>query len=257
MATDEVAREVTTSEVRHFQTNGWVALHGFISARYAQELLKAALPLLGEQSDAEYSYFSERHYLARDDGAEPFASLVFSPQMCRAAWRLVGRNVPLRYGSDMLACKHPAGRYGSSSTPWHQDGVFIPHDRSGALSIWVALNDLDPNMGTPRFLSKSHHEGPAGRTADLSEERQDLFERYESSPPLSLEAGDATVHSSYTVHGTAPNISAEARWSYIVTYFPADVRYSGVPYRRYDGLGLEVGETIDHPDYPVVYPDAA
>ena len=244
---------MTNEEILHFSINGWTILRGFISRRHARDLLGAAASQLQGNICAEYDYFSERHYLARDDRAEPFASLAFSPQTCRAAWRLIGRNVPLRYGSDMLTCKHAVGYSGSSATPWHQDGVFIPHDRSGALSIWIALNDMEPRMGTLRFLSKSHREGPAGRIADLSKERPDLFERYKMSPLLTLRAGDATVHSSYTVHSAGRNTTTDARWSYIVTYFPADVRYTGAPYRRYDHLGLEVGATIEHPDHPVVY----
>jgi hypothetical protein len=204
------------------------------------------------------NYWQDYHFIGRDDQLEPMRSVVFSPALGRNAQLLMARDVPVRYSSDIVACKMPAGQPGSDATAWHQDIASLPFDRAGGLAFWVALNDIPPQRGAMRFFSGSQREGCLGRTRvqgkGVDEYYPELAERYERSPELSLKAGDATAHSSYVAHGAPVNSTDEPRWGYIIAYFPGDALYTGAPNHNFDGIGLEVNGSFDHPRFPQVYP---
>jgi ectoine hydroxylase-related dioxygenase (phytanoyl-CoA dioxygenase family) len=265
-------RAITEEEITAFSENGWVRLDGLLSMERAEQLLEQAKIVMSTPDDGasaartaegkarqvegvkqvvNVGAWHDRRHLAVE-GREPFASVAFSQQLGENVRRLMRRNVGIRYRTDYLACKMPAGQSGGDPTRWHQDFRFMPHDRAGTVNVWIALDAVTPDQGSLRFLTGSHVEGLAGWAPDLSTERQDLFARYQLSPPLHLVAGDATIHHSYTIHGAPENATLDPRWTYIASYFPTDVRYTGMPSPEHDELGLVVGEPIDHERFPLV-----
>lgn len=274
-------RAITDEEVAFYVENGWVKLDNLISPDLAEELLAGAKALmetgiasqgLAEEQEGDrfakasqgtkvldIGIWQDYHYPARDDHAEPFHSLVFSKQLGRAAQRLLAKDVPVQYSSDLLACKMPAGNRGGQATNWHQDFPIFPFDRYGSLAFWIALNDLPPERGTMRFLSGSQREGPIGRDGflqgiDAVELYPGLLDRYEVSPPIHLKPGDATVHHAAVIHSAPKNSTPEPRWAYIIAFIPADTLYTGAAHHNFDGLGLEVNKPIRHERFPLVYP---
>lgn len=272
-------RAVSDEEVAHYQENGWVKLEGFLSSELAGELLAAAKSVVepqlqeggGEPSFNKglvleklggrvqnLGYWQDYHYVGRDEHLEPFHSLIYSPETGRAAQQLIGRDVGVRYSSDILAVKMPVGQPGSAPTDSHQDISSLPFDRIGPLTIWVALADLTPEHGTMRFLSKSQTVGNLGRTRAQGkgtvEYYPDLIDHFATSPPMGLKAGDATVHNAQVVHWAPANTTAEARWGFIMAYFPDDCLYTGAPNHNFDGIGLEVNKPFEHDRFRRVYP---
>ena len=190
---------------------------------------------------------------SRDD--ELFRSISHSPEIGAAGHRLLGREV--RFWSDTALVKRPADSAdGNAPTAWHQDFPVHPQDRSGDLAIWIALNEIPPERGSMRFLSKSKQAGVFGRTVvegyDLLELHPHLVDEYEMSPPLHYLPGDATVHDSLTAHGAPPNSTEEPRWGYVVALFPADALYTGMPHYVSDQEDLEVNKPFDVPRFPVL-----
>jgi Phytanoyl-CoA dioxygenase (PhyH) len=272
-------REVTDEEVAHYQHNGWAKLERFLSPELAGELLASAMSVMDEQlqnppEEAKFNkglrldtfggrvhnvgYWQDFHYMGRDQKVEPFYSLIYSQEIGRAAQRFIGRDVGVRYSSDIVACKMPSGEAGSAPTDSHQDISSLPFDRVGPLAFWVALNDMPPERGTMRFLSGSHRIGNLGRTRAQGmgtvEYYPNLLQEYETSPPIGLKAGDATVHHAQVVHWAPQNTTDERRWGYIAAYFPDDALYTGAPNHNFDGIGLEVNKPFEHERFPRVYP---
>jgi ectoine hydroxylase-related dioxygenase (phytanoyl-CoA dioxygenase family) len=274
---EPVVREITDEEVAHYRENGWVSLERLIEPELAQALLEAAKDVMGESPSAsgqteqvggrsvkrggkvtDAGFWQDFHFIGRDEGVEPFRSLIYSKEIGHAVQRLLARDVGVRYHLDLVACKMPAGQAGGAPTAWHQDYPVFPMDRVGTTQIWIALNDLTPAHGTMRFLSGSQREGSLGRTIAARQELFDVYswltEKYEWSPPLSMKAGDATAHDGNVIHGAPANETGEPRWGFITGYMPADCLYTGAPYHNFDNLGLEVNKPFDHPRCPVVYP---
>jgi ectoine hydroxylase-related dioxygenase (phytanoyl-CoA dioxygenase family) len=273
----EGIRAITDDEIASFNENGWVRLNGLLSPELVSDLFEGAHTLMTTPDDGTEAPASieskaqkvaglkqvlnlgawrDRRYLAAE-GLEPFSSIALSSRLGRNVQQLMNREVGIHYRTDYIALKMPLGESGSDRTAWHQDIAFMPHDRAGTVNLWIALTEVTPERGSLRFLTGSHREGLVGWAEDLSVERPDLFERYEMSPPLHLQAGDATIHHSYTIHGAPANETEDPRWTYIISYFPTDVRYTGAPSQEHDSLGLTVREHFDHPRFPVIYSPSA
>jgi ectoine hydroxylase-related dioxygenase (phytanoyl-CoA dioxygenase family) len=167
--------------------------------------------------------------------------------------RLLGRDRPLRVYHDILTCKLPDEV--SIPTSYHQDGPNFPLDRN-ALTVWIALCEITPDMGPVQFYSGSHKCGllggiPFHSKFDLVDEYPELA-RFALSPAHHMQPGDATVHHSLTVHGASANSTPHQRWSFLTSYFPEGARYTGAPNHDCDGLDLRIGYEIEHPSFPRV-----
>jgi ectoine hydroxylase-related dioxygenase (phytanoyl-CoA dioxygenase family) len=148
---------------------------------------------------------------------------------------------------------------GSRQTNWHQD-VKLPFDRRGFATVWIAIVDVPKSRGAMTFLNGSHRLGSLGAIEQLEHE-SDLSELLsiddwplvggcESGAPLS--AGDATMHSMYTLHRAGANLDEEDRVVLAISYFDGKQLYTGSPNPVTDNLGLTPNRPLDHEVFPVV-----
>jgi ectoine hydroxylase-related dioxygenase (phytanoyl-CoA dioxygenase family) len=256
---------VSSEEVAGFRRLGWTVLDNLLDRATVKEILARAISRMGEVPRTVLRHQPEQRvenaygWYARWDGCshhDPFiAEVSHSRELATAASRLMGK--PVRFYFDHIFAKlptHSAGR----DTPWHQDLPHHPLDRHGALTMWIALVDCPPEMGTMRFLSGSHRAGLFGRFLNredgvtLVDDHSDVLERFEACSPLELRAGDATVHDLAIIHRAPENATDRIRWVYVCQWLPADARYTGAPNHRTDGLGLMVDRPLDHPHFPLI-----
>ena len=248
-----VLREVRDEEVACYQKYGWVMMRQLVAPKFAAELLRVGQ----EWSERSGKETGPRSSLAREEGAEPFRSFMFSERMSQNAMRLVNRkrlkgvDVPLRYRIDLLLQKLP----GAAGSTYHQDSSEHGSDRVGELQFWLALAEVTPEMGAMRFVSRSHREGPLGSV--FNDDRGDLLEQFpnltsvlELSPSLRYQPGDCTVHHGYTIHGGPANSTDKPRWSYLFSYSPADTRYWNGNAGNWGSERKRLGD----PENPIIYP---
>ena len=123
--------------------------------------------------------------------------------------------------------------------------------------LWLALAQVTPAMGSLRFIDRGNKAAGMGRYSHV--EDQDMVDAYPAleaycgvSPPMTLNAGDATLHDALTPHSALPNLTDKTRWGLALTYFPAETLYTGAPHRSFDNLELTINEPFDHPAFPIV-----
>jgi ectoine hydroxylase-related dioxygenase (phytanoyl-CoA dioxygenase family) len=256
MANNTAVRAVTDDEIAFFATNGWVRLPRLVEPARVGNLRERALRYLDARRRGGASFVDQAFGQSRDiaEADQAYHDLAFAPEMGQAATRLLRGVSGVRIQVTNLLIKEPGGGHGA--TDFHQDFPWMPMDRSAMLTIWLALVDVPADMGSLRFYNGSHHYGILGRSftrkGDDQITQHPWLKELEVSPPLDLEAGDATVHHALTVHGAPANRRDTARLSFTVTYFDADALYTGTPYQQTDGLGLAVNQPFDHPKFPVV-----
>lgn len=253
-------RSVTEEEVEFFFSNGWVHLPGLFSPELTAGLLAKAKTKMGADGDSaslragkdiDSTWFKDYHDPSRED--ELFAQAALAPVMGQNAARLLGRDAAMRFLTDLLAVKLPVSSSGrGAESDFHQDYNLLPFDRN-SVNVWVALDTVEAAQGPLRFFSRSHTLGMLGKPGDYMDMWPRVRRVCSIDGPAILHPGDATVHGSQTIHGASENLSDRARWGYILSYFPADARYTCTPYRHTDGLGLEAFKTADHPKFPIVY----
>jgi ectoine hydroxylase-related dioxygenase (phytanoyl-CoA dioxygenase family) len=262
----EPIRPVTDDEVKFFHTNGYVNLRGLVDPEAVASMYDEILARMGPDG----SEFEVRKGLDFAGGGgftyrwprndiDIVAKIAGSNVLGETVAKLLGRNVPIRLYDDAILTKMStsvrAERGGAS--PYHQDSLGA-NDRTG-LVVWIALHDMEPEIGTMRFLEKSQQLGPQGRwdiPMETALSMMPYLKNYKLTPPNTMKAGDATVHTNLTVHGAPPNTSDRTRFAYRLNYFPADARYTSHPHAFTDRLGLSHGDVIDSERFDYVYQPA-
>jgi hypothetical protein len=191
-------------------------------------------------------------FASRED--EVLRAFVLAEQMGRNAARMLGRDSSIRLLVDSLAVRQPTPGARAQAPANFQQGEAWNVDRP-PLGVYVALDEITPEMGPMWFMSGTHVLGSLGYGIQTPERREswERLRRYEARRPDGLAAGDATVHLSTVLFGSPENAGTAGRWMYVIGYVPGDALYTGSPNVRTDGLGLEPFQPIDHPNFPVVY----
>jgi ectoine hydroxylase-related dioxygenase (phytanoyl-CoA dioxygenase family) len=247
-------REVTAKELAFYRKHGWVKLRKLITPELAAAMLAGAR----EWHEKNGKQMTEWHPMAAK-GVEPFRAFSHSERMCRNGQllidrrRLSGVDVPVRIRTDHVVCKNPDRASGRIC--YHQDTTEHGTDRIGEVQIWIALAECTPEMGTMRFASGVHREGPLGSVfrpgdEDLLARYPKLTELYPLTEPMSYQPGDATVHHGFMIHGSEGNMTERPRLSYILSYTPADSRWWNGSVGNWGSQRAQLADDKN----PIVYP---
>lgn len=260
----EVAvRSVTDEEVDFFFENGWVKLPHLVDAESAAALLDGAKSLLGQDGTAPseaadtgggLSWF--RTYTDVGKADENFRRLATSPELGRNVARLFGRSSSIRLMQDSLMVKLPAGGAQGAATDFHQDTAQHMFFEANSVNLWLALDEVTPEMGSMQFYSRSHKLGNLGNLLQpgMWDAWAPHIDRFCSrTEPVHYQPGDATIHANFTIHGTGENLGERPRWAWGAMLLPGDARYTGAQSYYTDGLGLEPFGGLDNPKFPVIY----
>lgn len=265
---DEVV-SLSDETIAHYHEHGWVRVDEVIPRDIALLLREQFLALDAEDKAAEIealdiekqNYTSDpeyrkQHLIHRESSlTEEFKRAA----NCRRVGSIVRQllDVPevQLFRTSLFEKKPEAG--GGGETTLHQDYPYIPVDRSGSLTIWVALGDLPAETGTLQFVPGSHRGGSHGRDRTfvkgydrITELRQ--RERWEVSAAPSLRAGDATIHHDLTVHGAGVNRSSDTRLGLATLYMDSRSLFTGAPSAVTDGMPLKINRVFDRSLFPIV-----
>jgi Phytanoyl-CoA dioxygenase (PhyH) len=267
-------REVSEDERQFFVENGWVKLHALISEEEAGRLRARLEERMGKDASVAnhpageargHGYESSWHTFAPvsidnrtgEKVDDLFYSFSHSPEMGAVGATLLGG--PVRYWIDQSLVKMPAGADGSGETQWHSDigGIETsPFDPPRQAQVWIALTDITPELGSLRFIApRDTDDEVRALIQELGVEGSypELERRGILSPAMYMNAGDATVHGSATLHSAPPNKTDRVRWAYVTSVFPAETRFSGKHFWPSEGVaGVEKGKLLPDHRYPVL-----
>ena len=157
--------------------------------------------------------------------SDPLRAIVFDRGFAATAAALLA--VPsVRLYHDQALFKPP----GSSRTPWHQDRYYWPLDTDRTVTMWLALVDIDDNMGGMTFASTSHRDARELGDLVISDQTDERLRKVigERRWPVvdtpRMRAGDATFHAGATIHSARANESSRVREVLTVIYYDADAR---------------------------------
>jgi hypothetical protein len=147
------------------------------------------------------------------------------PRIVRIVADLLGPSV-VAWGSHFF-CKMPGD---GKTVSWHQDSSYWPLTPSKAVTVWLAIDDADPENANMRFIPGTHVLGHL--TYQLSEtdpsnvlnQTVPEVEKYGSPVDVQLKAGEASVHSDLLLHGSEANQSTRRRCGLTLRYTTGDVK---------------------------------
>ncbi|MCA9412098.1 MAG: phytanoyl-CoA dioxygenase family protein, partial [Candidatus Omnitrophica bacterium] len=177
---------------------------------------------------------------------------IHSPKLAEIARRLVGcRSIRLWHDHALIK----PGRDGVE-TKWHQDFPYWPMNEPGALSCWIALDDVNEKNGCLSFIPGSHQKGrlkPVSLTNRQNIFRQAGMKKRDIQPvAMEMKAGGCTFHDGNTFHYAGGNTTSRPRRALAIIYFPSGTTYNGAPHVVTDDLGFEVGAKLQGPRFPVL-----
>jgi ectoine hydroxylase-related dioxygenase (phytanoyl-CoA dioxygenase family) len=254
---------VTPKQIDFYRENGFIQVDNIISEEeleelrsYTDELMRTEASVSAQpdkKNTAYYSVFNQRFNTWRDHGA--MGRFTFHPRFAAIA-RQLSSSKSVRLLHDHLLFKMPGD---SKATPWHQDLPYWPMNQTGALSLWLPLDDVDENNGCMMFVPGSHKYGKL--TAIDLVNPQNLHDYVEGSEMekkrpvvVRMKAGSATFHDGLTFHYAYPNHTDRPRRVLAIIYFPDGITYNGQAHiiADYASPALETGKSIQGPLFPII-----
>lgn len=234
---------VTQDQVTSLHEHGWAKIPGLLSAEEAAKIRDTllAIPSRDLLSGPDKPPMDPSVLMMHEAVAwtNPYLkSVATSPRLGGAVAALM--QLPEAIFVQDISFFKPVG---SIDTPYHQDFSYWPFDREGNVTFWIALEDMEPEMGVLSYLEDSHRMGPLGYI-----ERRDIRDAY---PKLrdakvvggqAMKAGDAQVHWGLTVHGSTKNMGTHRRSALALRYHRSDVVYTGLAHPHYDSFKLTPGK---------------
>lgn len=204
---------------RDFSSDGFVSLPDFLDAgelkrvlEHKRLFLEARLPTL----PAEHVYYEDRHDKTTlkqvqrlHEHDEFFGRLMAGSRFEALARALLGEEVSgrnLQYFNKLAGVGLP--------TPPHQDGQFFMLQPCNAVTLWLALEDVELGQGCVRYLRGSHAQGlRAHRESGVLGFSQCLQEFEPQGGDVDVrafpcKAGQLIAHHAMTVHWSGPNTRA-------------------------------------------------
>ena len=150
--------------------------------------------------------------------------LVQHPRIVDAVADLLGPNV-VCWGSHFF-CKMPRD---GKRVPWHQDSTYWPLSPTKTVTVWLAIDDADPENANMKFIPRSHLHGlidydetqDANTVLDLAVRNPHSYGDGEVNDQL--KAGHFSMHSDLLLHGSEANESNRRRCGLTIRYAAADV----------------------------------
>lgn len=113
---------------------------------------------------------------------------------------------------------------------WHQDAYYWPLDPHESLTVWLAFDDVDTENGAMTVVPGSHRAGllkhVRARETDsvlmLECERGQFAE--DTAVPVTLKAGQVSIHDDKLVHGSPANPSARRRAGLTIRFSRTNVK---------------------------------
>ncbi|HZQ21644.1 MAG TPA: phytanoyl-CoA dioxygenase family protein [Terriglobales bacterium] len=232
----------TESLVSAFQRDGFVRIQSFFDpAETAQieanlrRFVREIVPTLSKQ-EAMYEDYTRPETLKQVTRLEDdsfFGSLLKGKKLCGLAESLLRQEaVP----QSIQFFNKPPGI--GAATPPHQDGFYFCLVPNEALTIWVALDEVNEENGAMHYWNGSHKKGVfphstshvLGFSQGLAGNREDELgiETVCTASP-----GDCLVHHSLTIHAAGPNLSKRTRRALGLVYYGENAKVDPAAWQRY------------------------
>ena len=185
--------------------------------------------------------------------------LVFSQRIAKIAADLM-RVEGVRLYHDQALFKEAGG----GITPWHADQYYWPLSNDNTVTAWIPLQRTPLEMGPLEFSAGSHRitEGRELSIGDESETVMTKKLRVTDFPHViePFDAGEVSFHSGWIFHRAGANATDQTRKVMTIIYMDKNMLLKQPENENQINdwntwcPGATVGEVIDTPINPVLYP---
>ncbi len=217
------ALQLTPSEVRFYNEEGYLFLPGVVSRDVAAQLAEEVLELMaasGKSLDElrnsagqKGKLLNSHQYLA----GSALDGFVNSPQLNAIASGLMGGP-----GTLYLPFSAVKAGGGGGTFHFHQDNQYTRFDGPG-INLWMALSPMSPENGCLMVVPRSHLGGTEEAISPDGDGHRAVAQDPTRFLPVRMNPGDVIAFSRLTIHGSGPNHTGEPRLAYAVQFHRDDV----------------------------------
>jgi ectoine hydroxylase-related dioxygenase (phytanoyl-CoA dioxygenase family) len=257
---------LTPNQIEYYKVNGCIKLKEVLSADILEcygkeitdkikELNTLTLPM--EERTTYQKAFLQVMNLWRESSI--VKEFVFSKRLAGIAAQLMEVD-SVRLYHDQALYKEPGG----GITPWHADQFYWPLSTDKSITAWIPLQDTPIELGSLEFSMKSQT-FTFGRDLPISDESEQLIQDALANKGFELlrepfDLGEVSYHAGWTFHRAGPNTSDRPRGVMTIIYMNGKMKLM-TPTNDNQQLdwdtwcpGAKIGELIDTPLNPVLYP---
>jgi len=221
-AENESPRVLTRDQISQYNATGFLMPFDGLDEREVREIrafFDGVLAAYIELGRSSYAISTAHLRFSR------IYELVKHPRLVNAVADLLGPNV-VCWGSHFF-CKMPRD---GKRVPWHQDSTYWPLSPTKTVTVWLAIDDADPENANMKFIPKSHVHGlidydvtnDVDTVLDLAVKNPNSYG--EGDVDVTLRAGQFSMHSDLLLHGSEANQSNRRRCGLTIRYAAADVQ---------------------------------
>lgn len=208
-----------------YEELGFVSLGVFLDAEVIETLRDDLWRFAGENERGEYGLLFNNLWRRLPRVAE----LVQSPVLIQAVGDLIGEP-EITLFQDNLVWKFPR----SGQIAWHQDYSYQPLTATPGLTLWVSLDDADPDNGCLHYIPGTHLLGerqPADFIAGANQPPLpglpplDWESRADQAVALPARPGEVLAHHPLVWHMTPPNDTDRQRRAVSINWVTPAARW--------------------------------
>jgi ectoine hydroxylase-related dioxygenase (phytanoyl-CoA dioxygenase family) len=258
--------KVSNEQIAFFKKNGFIKIKQVLDASVItaiEQVITAEVNRLNkqhlsmEERDTYGKAFLQIMNIWRN--ADEVRRIVFSKRLAGIAAQLLEVS-GVRLYHDQALYKEPGGGH----TPWHADQYYWPLSTDRTVTAWIPLQDTPLEMGALEFSAGSASL-TEGRDKEISDESQEFIDNLlkKAGFPHVVEPyvlGEVSFHTGWTYHRAGPNTTDKMRKVMTMIYMDSNMKLkypeNNNQQADWDAWcpGAVVGETIDTPFNPVIYP---
>ncbi|MEM7029479.1 MAG: phytanoyl-CoA dioxygenase family protein [Chloroflexota bacterium] len=258
--------EVSTTQIKYYQENGYVVVEDLLNddeLKLWRETLNEAIhqhiAKNAQHNQATDGYYKDVFIQCVNlwKTSPKIKNLVVDPRLGKLAVCLAGIDGVCLY-HDHALIKQPW----ANPTNWHVDNPMDPFYSRNAIMLWIALDDATLQNGCMYFLPGTHKTSRFDVSGHLGEAKiNGLFDQYPEwadipPEPAEAKAGSGVFINGMVAHAAGPNMTIRPRRAMAMLFMPEGSTYNGrraaLPKEVADQL--TIGDIIqDDQHLPVVY----
>ncbi len=190
---------------------------------------------------------------------ERVKQLIFSKRLGKIAADLMQVD-GVRLYHDQALYKEPGG----GITPWHADQYYWPLETDKTVTAWIPLQTTPLEMG-PLEFSAGSHKIVEGRELEIGDESEKQIQQKLKVTDFKhviegFDLGEVSFHSGWVFHRAGANQTSEMRKVMTIIYMDKEMKLKKPENKNQLNdwntwcPGVKVGEEINSPINPVLYP---
>ncbi len=262
----DTSYDLTEDQISFYKKNKYIKLKQVLdesTLRHFNEVISRKVDQLNQEEtpmedrDTYGKAFLQLMNLWVDD--EEVKQLIFSKRIAKIAADLMEVD-GVRLYHDQALYKEAGG----GITPWHADQYYWPLSSDATITAWIPLQSTPLEMG-PLEFSAGSHQITEGRDLSIGDESEAVMTkklRVTDFPHIvePFDAGEISFHSGWVFHRAGANTTDQTRKVMTIIYMDKNMLLKQPENENQINdwntwcPGAEVGEVINSPINPVLYP---